>query len=879
MLEESLLKTNFIGRDGFRWWIGQTAPISAQGNQANGGGWGNRFKVRIFGYHPYTTTELPDEDLPWAIAILGCTDGSGASNRATSVKIAPGDTVFGFFLDGDNAQQPAILGVFGRTGQVPSTTYKNPFEPFTGYTGRVKPAAGGVIVPNQSNEQTTTSQKAPRSVDKATADKINKGKGGAGSIDETLAAEDAALAKALAKEKAATTKEVSSSRAIGKKVTVASDEEDSAVRRIKNDIDNFTKSVAEITGGIQGAINGANEFIGKKKQQLFELIDTATSNIQKSAGRMIQDITKNLSNILIPTLNFGLQALYDSVYAIVLAATQSPTAADIAGTIAQATFIGPVKAISDAIPCIANKVLNGIGSIIKGVLQSVADNVTNFVSCIGDQVVGALMNHIISGVTSLLGPLMAGVDKILMGFDVGSWLGGTASAILGIAQELGCNQVAPEYDLASDEWVIGKGFSDKSGVPVNEILNTANEAKAIAEDLSRLPIDLIQDISSITGSLGYFDFMNPSVAAPGFESPLSKCYAGPPELGGCGGTKVKIFGGGINGIGGIANAIVQVAQGGQGLTGSVIGVDLVNGGGGYTFPPFVELVDECGEGYGATARAVIDYDPDSPTYQKITDIYIVTEGENYVPDKSNPIIDDFILDDENGPIIIDGGEGYDGEDTITDSLGNEYNIKIDNNGSIVKAIRKTNNEYPSITDLLEYTVNSIVGSGAKVKPRVKRRPELAQGEVKQVIDCISKEDDFVGYVNGKKYYGPFHVHPSNGRKMVGAVHVNKPHAYIYDTPEESLGDPSASFSTTTQVEQITDEVSDVTTYGNTSTTSEETTQTTPTQTTSTPSSTTQTTSTPSSSTTPSSTPPPSTPPSSSPPSSSPPSGGGYSSGY
>ena len=190
---------------------------------------------------------------------------------------------------------------------------------------------------------------------------------------------------------------------------------------------------------------------------------------------MIHDMTTNLSNVLIPTLNVGLQALYDSVYAVVFAATQSDPLADKAGTIAQATLIGPVKEISDAIPCIANKVIAGIGDTIKGVLQSVADNITNFVSCIGDQVVGALMNHIIAGVTSFLGPLMAGVDKILMGFDVGSWLGGTASAILGIAQELGCNQVAPEYDLASDEWVIGKGFSDKDGVPVDEILNTANE--------------------------------------------------------------------------------------------------------------------------------------------------------------------------------------------------------------------------------------------------------------------------------------------------------------------------------------------------------------------------------------------------------------------
>jgi hypothetical protein len=104
MLEESLLKTNFLGRDGFRWWIGQVAPQKAQGSQINGGGWGNRFKVRILGYHPYSVVDLPDEDLPWAQALLGCTDGSGAANRATSVRIAPGDSVLGFFLDGDNAQ-------------------------------------------------------------------------------------------------------------------------------------------------------------------------------------------------------------------------------------------------------------------------------------------------------------------------------------------------------------------------------------------------------------------------------------------------------------------------------------------------------------------------------------------------------------------------------------------------------------------------------------------------------------------------------------------------------------------------------------------------------------------------------------------------------
>ena len=325
-------------------------------------------------------------------------------------------------------------------------------------------------------------------------------------------------------------------------------------------------------------------------------------------------------------MNGGLQILYDGVYNTVLAATEFILPQILQELCTRQHSISPVKELSDAIPCVANNVINGLTDIIKGVLTNVADNVFNFVECIGDQVVGALMNHIIGGVSSFLAPFMGGLDKILQGFSVAGFLGSTANAILGLASKLGCNEVAPEFDMGSDEWVIGKGSSDKTGVPVEEILAVANEAKALAE----APLQAIQDIAGDVGSLGLFDFANPSVSAPGFESVLGNCYAGPPELGGCGGTKVKLFGGG-KGKGGVANAILQIAEGGRGLTGSLIGVDLVNGGGGYTFPPFVEIVDECGKGFGATARSKIDYDPDSPTFGQITDIYIVTDGQDYTP--------------------------------------------------------------------------------------------------------------------------------------------------------------------------------------------------------------------------------------------------------
>tara|TARA_R100001594_G_scaffold82215_1_gene116696 strand:+ start:10005 stop:14081 length:4077 start_codon:yes stop_codon:yes gene_type:complete len=62
----------------------------------------------------------------------------------------------------------------------------------------------------------------------------------------------------------------------------------------------------------------------------------------------------------------------------------------------------------------------------------------------------------------------------------------------------------------------------------------------------------------------------------------------------CGGPVVNIAGGG--GVGAQANPVID-------RDGSVIALDLVHGGHGYQFPPQVEVVDRCGVGAGAVAKA------------------------------------------------------------------------------------------------------------------------------------------------------------------------------------------------------------------------------------------------------------------------------------
>ena len=89
-------------------------------------------------------------------------------------------------------------------------------------------------------------------------------------------------------------------------------------------------------------------------------------------------------------------------------------------------------------------------------------------------------------------------------------------------------------------------------------------------------------------------------------------------------------------------------------------------------------------------------------------------------------------------------------------------------------------------------VKSFTGSGAILTPIMTRKRR--QSEVIQVIDCITPKGNIVGYVNGKEYNGPFHLHPTTGLKMVGIAHTTSAHATIYNTPQESLRSGGASSS-------------------------------------------------------------------------------------
>lgn len=735
MIDESLLRSNFIGRDGFRWWIGQVAPFNEnQLVQNNGGGWGNRTKVRIIGYHPFSEEELSNEDLPWAQVLLPTTAGSGGGNVATNAKLRPSDSVFGFFLDGDNAQIPVVVGVFGRTSEVETELpYTLPFQPYTGYTGQIEKPDGSASIPSEANESNSQAQKSPRRAPPEVIQDINNNIEG--------------LNANLPENTPKFWKETTYYTGIGEKVVLANSCTDTTVGSIIGMVNNL---VTSLTGPAGAFLNRGLE------------ISKTVSAITAATNSIVGNMVSTIGGALLPVMTEGLGTLYNSVFDAtkIISGGEIINEAEaiLAGVAAQTSFLEPVKGLQDSLLCGVGAITNSLGSVIEDLLNSVIDNVTNFVSCIGTQFVGSLLGTIISKIGEFFGPVLEGVTDILgEGFDL---LGVAASSISNIASILDCGQNDDKCSGMVEEYVIGKSVVDYIQ-DTDQIIENARISAEIGEIASIIGDNINDRLAEALGSEPGTNFALP-------ECDTTKVFEPP---------TIRIFGGGTasrgaenddNGGGATAEpimgAIVKNVDGR--LTGSVIDIRVTNPGSGYRYPPFVEIVDNTRTGIGAVARAQIENG-------SITDIYMVSIGENYPVGNSNyedtdyQIIapggqpldpetyepTDYIINSTVGVgtttnigissiIIVNPGFGYTSGDTIVDNngigigdtnLGPITIIPDDGTGSIVgfnpsPVILVPNGIPPQIR------VKTTTGSGAVLKPSIGIITSISR--LTRVIDCI-----------------------------------------------------------------------------------------------------------------------------------------------
>ena len=828
MIENNLLKTNFLGKDGFRWWIGQVAPEASQGNQINqiGNTWGCRMKVRIYGYHPADITELADDDLPWAQVLLSSQGGSGKANRARSIRVSPGDTVMGFFLDGDDAQLPVILGIFANTGPYYASDeeYKSPFQPFTGYTSKIKPN-NEFISKNEGGDDSNKSQKSPRFLTTEIIDDLNKKlEEGKAKLDQLIQPNDI-LGNLLGGPVAASElKDMLDSGAIQTGLKNSADNAKPIIEGLKRQFANIdtqafsaigqeiilaqgiaaSSSNSKVMNNIKNKVKNALNFKDAVPTEKLKGLAQSSRDIVSAAAPMIKDMVNTTFDDLAPSLNGGIIKLGKDEFGKVFKKTGDLSLAKKAAQKAQEGMIPNVLKIQDKMPCLVKNITDKLFGDVSNLLADFTNNVNNFTDCIGDQFVGALFNDVIKGINTEMADVMSGVSNIFNG-DIEGMLRGKAEGLLGIASAFSeCEVPSAALGEKTNKWILGLGPASLSLENIaGKVLDIANAAQELKE-ASASP-------GGVLGNLGLFDFMRPDVSTPGFSSTLSNCYTGPPLN--CSGIKVNLFGGGGEGaqVSPILGSIVSDAFAVQ--TASLIGMRVTNAGSGYKSPPFVEITDTCRKGYGAIARSVIDYDPASPTFQQVTDVYVVSSGENY------PVIEPEEGDEGvytvDHVVVVKPGKNYKQSDIVVDDKGNIYEKFLDEQGRILNVIppNPAVNNLQTHNTLPEVEVISPTGSGALLKAQLAPRPSY-QGRVKQVIDCITpRNTGIVGFVNGEPYYGPFHVHVPTGRRMVGSAHTTTPHAVIYDTPQESRTSrsvvvPSTSFTTISSDGQVTYEPSE-----------------------------------------------------------------------
>jgi hypothetical protein len=444
--------------------------------------------------------------------------------------------------------------------------------------------------------------------------------------------------------------------AIGNQIPLANTVKNTRVDKIKSIVKNLLRKLRNLEGNVE---------------RIAQTIRSAADKIVTLCNDLIGGMFNFLIDQLINLLKQGLDLLYKLVFAQVLAATGNPIAAHLAGVAAQEAMVLPVKALEEAFGCIAGAAIESMKSLVFDILNSTVNNVDRFVSCAADQFAGTLLNSIIGVLETLFESPLAGVAKLLQFFS-GFNLGNTLREGIGALSEFGagfaCNQSLDNYRGLVNEWTVGAGPSGSVSSTASSLTNTYGNIRDITNVINSGNINSLQEC--FTGAL--------SVANP----PIINIFGGR----GSGATAIPIFGNLITNPDGNTTA-------------SIIGVQLTNPGSGYAYPPFVEIMDDNDQGYGAVARALLNQNGE------VESIYMVSEGENY---SVGNIAEFSVL----RVLVEDGGSGYE-DAVITDNLGNEYNYKITNGR--ISQVTPLNNIVDSLPVI---SIASDTGFGAILRPVV-----------------------------------------------------------------------------------------------------------------------------------------------------------------
>ena len=745
MIEQGLFKRHFVGRDGFIWWIGQVVSEEKWSGNLPGyrtsttedhRGFGERYKVRIMGYHTANKKELTDEQLPWASVMYPVTSGSGGAGTWSNAALRQGSFVFGFFIDGEDAQQPVIMGVIGFNEYTALSKRDNDdvaFFPFSGYTLNQNAARYSQILVQEEPKGTQVDSNQPAS---------NNG------VQESVAGHEK-------KDAASRQQQVEGSKTtpVAQPSTCEPVPLTAIQRQIKNliaDIERIKRTAndweTKVTENITNIENEINKAISKASEFIAGGIKWLINEVQKFTTNKINNAMKDTYYLLFPNQRPELKR--------------------------------SVETANDLIACLFRNIISNLLRMVGNFLLQAVDRFINTPLCAVENFVGALIGKLSGLITSAVDAILGPVKALVGGaFDIA---GGILNFITDLLSFLSCEQEPSCSEIK--EWSIWDGSSSVPSIDLNSLINSVESfASTVTQAIDPNNFDFDLDFTDVFDTLGSCN--------------IGPVFCGPPSVeffggGGSGATGnaiissvgdilgvdiitpgsgytsapfVKFVDGCGNGVGAVGRTIInngQVvnvvmeesgtgylpspngSQGGDGRTWARPDQTTVRNNDGTYDTPYnpgqTFSVDTGDEVYFNGTTTVVDQ-PQTLTASTLTQVTLPRGVEPTLNNGQYPIIL------EIGDVFISNpGFSYNPNDQIIISPDNGATMKpeFDSLGSLTKVnLISSGQGFKEFPDIY---IQSDTGYNAKIIPvfNVRRVDEeqiqVPESQVINVIDCVGK---------------------------------------------------------------------------------------------------------------------------------------------
>lgn len=735
MIEESLLKSNFVGKDGFIWWIGQVADPSVWRNEksdfadrkgdSDSGSWGYRCKVRIVGYHSFDRNELDDEDLPWAHVLTSAADGSpGQGGLGKSHNLVGGESVVGFFLDGDEAQQPVIMSCFHRSPAVVNVANPNPFEPFTGFKG-----------PFATGAQATRQKQQPPAPINPTPTSFGSGPQVTMSSNPSFGtAEPESLDLSPGFAPLGTNQSVNAGSNYGLS-GIGTANPDTLFYKTKAELIFFHQfDIQPPVKGDNGCNNNIIAQITETLQNFIKFVNslesTAYGFIDPLRNKLVnmRAVTLKVSRIIASIIKYAITGVRDQIFNLIgclfkILGLTLPEPIKL--QISEAT-----KNILNIIFCLFEKLFGPIWDFIQGLLNGLIGRSPNIPQCAAEETIAAIVAKLADMMDGALATVVSGLDWLASG--IGQVSGAISQGLDFISQiltfldcdALACKNV-PSWDpfagvklSNTDDWSRTlDNFDVLSGLGLEE-----------GGDGITRGIDWALGFLSMYGSSDtpFIDcrerIVNPQTQDDAPRVPIGVTYSRciPPEI---------IISG--DGTGARAQAVIS------NINGSILGIEILDRGRGYVQAPTITILDNTRYGTGAIARSTIN------SNGELESIYLVERGSGYCQTNLNNLsvgvgstglgigttqnvstgnlgISTIAVGVVTSIAIDAPGIGYTTGDSI--SVGNcTYIPVVSPNGSIVAI--NGGNCIEEFSELPDVVINTTRGEGAVLYPVISYVPQ------------------------------------------------------------------------------------------------------------------------------------------------------------